>query len=339
MSKSCSKCKKNVTAIKFPGLSCVHCNKFFHVKCAGLCDSSFRVLQDDKLSWTCQSCKRRSSIIVPSSLSPGVKSPSHLQVPTTPRLGGPSTSAASPKSPTTSVNSQPSKLTQLEQKLAQQSVQISELTELLRATQNRVEALESQLASKSNSVDSLSTKLADLQFKTDQTERQLTGDKLEIQGLPTSALERPLEAITSIGESINCPISCEDLVVEPVQLSSRLSLVFKSRVLRRKFLLAGKAFNKANQRFVWNRKAHKIHVNEELSDCQKKLYRETKNFASSHQCKFVWIGVSGKIFLKKSENFAPIVVDSLSTLRDEYILSKLSGSADENPEGPSSDCL
>jgi uncharacterized coiled-coil protein SlyX len=235
----------------------------------------------------------------------------------------------------TSVSTQSSKFAQLEHKLAQQSSQITELAELLRVTQERVEVLESRLASKTNSVDSLTAKLADLHHKTDQTERQLSGDKLEIQGLPASALESPLEAITSIGQAINCPITREDLVVEPVQLSSRLSLVFESRDLRRKFLLAGKAFNKANRRFVWNQKTHKIHVNEELSDSQKKLYRDSKNFATSHHFKFVWIGVSGKIYLKKDENSIPFIVDSPSLLGDANFLSKLSGSADENSAGPS----
>jgi hypothetical protein len=341
MSKPCNKCAKNVTAIKFPGLSCVHCKKFFHAKCAGLCDSSFQVIQADQLSWTCQICKRRSSIIVPCA-SPSqapAKSPTHLQVPSPSRLRdlSPPSAATSIKPSGASVScAQPSKLVQLEQKLIQQSSQISELVELLRSTQSRVDILEAQLATKLSSVDSLSTKLADLEHKSDQVECQLSGDKLEIQGLPTEALNDPLAAIVSIGESINCPISREDLVVDPVRFSSRLSVVFKLRSLRNNFLFAGKAFNRANKRFEWKQRHHKIHVNEELSSSQKKLFRDTKNFATTHGYKFVWVGLNGKIYLKKSENIPPVIVDSPSSLRDENLLPKLSRSADEIATGPSS---
>lgn len=70
-------CKKNITTIKFPGLSCYHCKLYFHGSCIGLTNDVLASLLSSDADWSCTTCKPktngRRSIIIP----PGVpgKSP------------------------------------------------------------------------------------------------------------------------------------------------------------------------------------------------------------------------------------------------------------------------
>lgn len=331
----CEKCKTNVTPIRYPGLSCVHCNRYYHVKCAGLSPDSFRVIQEDNLSWTCSSCKRRSSIIVPGpSSSPSAStSAATLKVPSLSPSTLRTSSAQTKTQPAKPTATQPSK--QLSDKLDSLTAQVTRLETLLSASVRRIEALESQLVEKTTLITSLSSKAEELASQTASVEKHLIDDKLEIQGLPDSALEEPLTCLSSVSQAIGCPISRVDLSSSPVRVSKRLSFAFTSKQKRHDFLLAGKKFNKDKGRFVWNQRSHLIHVNEELTTGQKKLFYETRSFAKRNRWKFVWVGISGKILLKRGEGSGVFVVNSESDLH-AALLSEHERPADESIEDPQS---
>lgn len=301
------------------------------------------MLQQDKLSWTCKNCKRRSSIIpgpATATPSPASTHPADPQTPIT--LAPPSASSRqsgqlprvkilAPKSNTPTLT-----VKQLTESLDKQSEKITILEDLLRAAILRIDSLESQLSEKSTQIGSLASKTLNLEAKSNLAQKQLVEDKLEIQGLPSSALENPSASLSAVGIAIGCPLIPEDLKDPPIRISSRLSLSFKSPAKRREFLVAGKSFNKNKDRFIWDNRNHRIHINEELSASQRDLFRETKSFARNNNLKFVWVGLSGQIFLKKDENHIPIVIHSSSVLHDVDILPKLSRPADESRRGAQS---
>lgn len=56
---TCETCKRNITAIKFPGLSCYLCSSFYHIACTELTDICVDSLSKSGASWACKDCSRK----------------------------------------------------------------------------------------------------------------------------------------------------------------------------------------------------------------------------------------------------------------------------------------
>lgn len=319
MPNSCEKCKKNVTASRNPGLSCFNCNKYWHSGCAELSDKAFQDLTDNKFSWSCNKCKRRSNILPAASHSSSLS---------------PSTAIASDQQSQSSKASVSTITQKTRKKAASGATQstpelVARLEDLLNSALLRIDQLETQvgeLINKSLLSADLTDKVQSLVSKTASIDKQLNEDTLEIQGLPRSALDLPLISVITVGKEIGCEISQDDLVSVPVKSASIISISFKSKAKRRNFLIAGKKFNKDKKKVQIDQQSFRIHVNEPLTDHQRKLYRDTKVFASAHNYKFVWVGLSGLIYLKKSEGDIPhsiISSESLKKLSNENLLPEL----------------
>lgn len=313
MPNSCKKCTKNITSIRNPGLSCVICNNYWHFLCADLTEKAFKDLTTNKFSWTCKGCKRR-SVILP--------------------LTNNSAESLAPSSSTS--NATASKTSETKQLI--DSNRITKLEELLQSALLRIEHLELKISEKATETASLSSKFDHLESQAASLEKQLNDDVLEIQGLPETSLAHPLDSIVSIGEAIGCDISENDLICSPTRVLSKLSITFRSKAKRRNFLTAGKQFNREKKKFELNQQNYRIHINEPLSESQRKIYRETKTFARTHDFKFVWVGLGGVIYLKKSEGHAPFSITSshaLSTISNAPLLSELPRTENQGSPGSS----
>lgn len=175
------------------------------------------------------------------------------------------------------------------------SLKITKLENLLDSALNRIEKLENQLK------------------RRNEHENQF---KVLIQGLPQSALNDPLASALIVGEAIDCRVNSEDFSTNPIVFSSQIQISFISQAKQREFLLAAKKFNKQKKKILFDKVFHQIHVNEEFNENQRKLFNEAKEFARNHNFKFLWVGVNGKIYLKKCEGEIPIVIDNLTCLND-----------------------
>jgi hypothetical protein len=342
MPNPCVSCTRNVTRAGAPGLSCVGCSRYWHWKCAGLSEVTFKTIVTNKLSWTCKSCPRRSNILPsqpsPSSLS--VPSPA-LKVPISPSVKSPIAALVAPASKATKTGpkSTAPKNPPASTKLLTDRERISKLEEQLAAALNRIDFLESQLSDNSSSITTLISKAEECGSKlgSEPPVETSLSDSLEIQCLPESALLNPSLAIDTVSEQIGFQEQGEFLSSDPTRINNRLLIKFKSPDCRRNFLLAAKQFNREKKKLLWNSQSFRIHVNEELTSTQKALYRETKTFARINSFKFVWIGISGQIFLKKSEGHEPFIISSsscLAKLSDAPILSKCA--RPENKSSPGS---
>lgn len=291
MPNQCENCKKNVTKVQSPGLSCINCNKFWHFKCANLSEVATKEIIDNKLSWTCKKCNRRSTILPP-------------------QLN----------------NSSAPTLSDLSEKY-------NKLEDLLNSALKRIESLEEELVARTQIEKQLTSKVEDLEAQTNTLESKFTDNALEIQGLPESALENPISTITAISNAIGLELNDTDFEEPPSRTFKRISLTFKSKAKRKSFLLAGKKFNKEKRKFTYNNQLHRIHVNEVLTDQQKKLFRDTKAFASTNNFKFVWVAIGGKILLKKDELSIPHIITSSQSLSSiinhENSLPELQGAENE----------
>lgn len=352
----CVICSTTVTSVKKPGLSCVACVKYYHTSCAGLSEEAFSDLLKNKFSWTCKKCHRRSSTLIPvipvtpvnnsssRSASSLQSSRAHSTSSATEQLNKVSKNSTSVDSNT--VSTLPNRLQALEDKFEAKFVALEEKFTALQDNYScalvRIASLEEELKLASSTAVTLATTSEALETKLNQVEKNLLDSNLEIQGLPQSALTDPLNALCAIGEAIGCPVEANDFESTPSRVSSKLRVTFKSKVKRRNFLHLGKAFNKEKRRLVLDGSSHRIHVNEELTSYQKNLYSQAKSFASDNNFKFVWIGLSGLIYLKKSEGCTPIIIRSPETLRSinhEDIVPKLPRVTHESPQGETSGSL
>jgi hypothetical protein len=220
--------------------------------------------------------------------------------------------------------------------LTELAAEVHQLKNLLQSALARIDSLESQIKEKSTVIDQASAEVKRLEVACDSIGKHLIEDNLEIQNLPTSSLEDPLGAAIHVGEAIGCPVSEFDFKVKPSCDRKRLRLSFNSKLLRKQFLLAGKEFNRNHRRLSVGSHSHKIHVNEELSNTQRRLFEKAKSYKVTHQFKFLWFGSSGQLLIKKDENSPLHVIESLDTLNDENLLSKYERPQNESSGGPSS---
>lgn len=291
-SKACSKCKQNVTPKQNPGIVCVgDCKQPRHWKCTGLTPEEQKIIIDKKLSWTCQKCKRRSVYLIEP------QSPHHPQ---------PSSSNQA-----ASTGSNSSDVIELRN-------QIAHLTSLLQAAVARIESLEKKSLENSAEVSKVAAEVNRIEATSDNIEKHLIDDNLEVQNLSEVDLEDPVATTINLGEAIGCPVVISDFKSTPFVDRRRLRLSFKCKVTRRKFLLAGKQFNRSQNRFN-NRK---IHVNEELTLFQHRLFEAAQIFKHANNFKFCWFGSSGKLLLKKDETSQLHVIHSIESLSNENLLSE-----------------
>jgi hypothetical protein len=186
--------------------------------------------------------------------------------------------------------------------------------------------LESQLSSKSQQIENVAVEVQRLESTSASVEKHLIDDNLEIQNLPESFFDDPLTTAVELGEAIGCPIAASDLKSIPVVDRKRLRVAFKSKTQRKNFLLAGKQFNRDRKRFA-NRK---IHVNEELTTHQRRLFELTQAFKIANGFKFCWFGASGQLLLKKDEGSQLHIIHTADSLNNADLLSECQGTPNQN---------
>lgn len=290
-SKACLKCKSNVTPKQSPGICCVDCKKPCHWKCTGLTPQEQSTIIKKSLSWTCSSCKRRSIIL---------------------------TEPASSSQDDSSNRDLSAKIAQLER--ANKS-----LEDLLTAAISRIDSLEAKLNEKSAQIETVTSEVHRIEATADNIEKNLVDFNLEIQNLSDSDLDDPTSAAIRVGAAIGCPVAPSDFKSPPLANRKRLHLTFISKTVRKNFFLAGKQFNRANKRF----QNKKIHINEQLTASQSRLYEATLKFKNAHNYKFCWFGISGQLLLKKDEHSLPHVIHSPDSLKNEALLSESTGNQNE----------
>lgn len=308
MSKSCAACKKNITAVRNPGISCVSCGFYFHAICVNINKESLEDIRQNNLSWSCASClkkNKRRSIIFPE-----------------PQNSSPAASVS--VSSSTSVNS---KLLALEEAFNNYKL----------SNDRRIEELEAKVTAKQEEIRILKLKLIETQTNLCNIEDKLLSTNLEIQGLPKELSADPVAASSYVGESIGCNIDHfeVDSYISNEASKSTLIISFKSKVKRQRFLEAGKKFNRERRKLSYNNNQCKIFVNEQLSQQKKKLLYETKLFARSNHFKFSWI-CNNLVHLKKNQDSHPIIIKSFQQLEElkngisEHILPERARSSFES---------
>lgn len=276
--KKCQICNNNITLKRDRGLSCVECGLWYHghQRCSGLTTDKFDELLQETVPRWC--CE-------------------------------PCTKAKKSRRSTISVPSSSAK---------EKSTPIVTNEECLR----RIEELEKHLKEEREKVNGLEQQIEELRQKfseanassVESTSQNSVENYLEIRNLPQNSLTNPKATALKIGSSISCEIEEEE--VECSVDSAVLSLKFTSRETRRRFLRAGKKFNREGGKILFDDREQKIFVNEKLTQAQKILHYKASRISRSHGFKFCWWS-NGSLLLKETELHMPI------TIRDEQQLDQI----------------
>ena len=287
MSKEvCPGCKRNITVVRNPGVSCIDCKKFFHQGCADLDKEVFRSIAEKKLSWTCPTCSKKSTRRCSAIFNPPV-APNKTK-----------------QANITSVSHE-GRFEAIEATIAELVLKIAQL-----------EIIVSQ---KSQEVIFLKETLQQVRTQTSHLEQQAIEDNLEVQGVPDLELGDPTAAAIRIGSEINCHLDPSSIHCSVSQSGPKKHLVinFKSKSTRKTFLLAGKQFLRNNRFLTRNETKHKIFVNEQLTLAQKLLLYNVKQFKRTHNFQHAWFR-NGQVLLKKDDISPPITVHSIEQLESSH---------------------
>jgi regulator of replication initiation timing len=307
-------CGKSVTRTRSPGISCSGCNKYFHLKCVNLSNSTAEEIKNNRLSWSCSKCNNsaRRSYIIPA-----------LDVPAT-------STATVVKTPTRSPATVQDQISQISDKLTKLK---DEFSSYRATTDGTLQQLEQQLAAVFEENNVLKAKINQLEEKLEQ---QHTENNLEIQGLPACALSQPSETVLRVASAIGCPLTNSEIDCEVIEYTGgdRVVVKFNSTQTKSKFLANGKKFNREKKKFNFNNSNYIIHVNEQLTSSIKKLLYDTKTLGRINNFKFAWIN-NGRVLLKKTENSTPIHITSHTSLlklleQNAIVLPECSRPANEN---------
>lgn len=279
----CNHCQRNITAVREKGITCAHCEKWYHQTCSGLTVKKFdQIYRDPAPHWFCDKClkdkkDRRSSFLVPT-ITPQTASAVR------------NTPAQQPSSSTNnSTDTQVllSRLERLEKLLEEERVKFSALND-------KFEELKRQLESS--------------QTVTPHSDINSVENCLEIRNIPLNSLVDPLATAIEVGTAIGCQITEEDIECTVTRDSKPvLSIKFASKDVRANFLSEGKKFNREGKKFYINAQSLKIFINEKLTIQQKQLHYKASSISKANGYKFCWWS-NGKLLIKQSENHIPIAI-------------------------------
>jgi Baculovirus FP protein len=297
----CVICKKNITDVRAPGVSCCECNQIFHIKCVGIDKKKFGAeSKKPDYKWTCVPCKpsaRRSQIF-------------------------PAPSNRLSQAPQPSASSQPSTSAQADKNQLQElSAAFNALTEAFQSyktsTDARIAILEAQQTNNNQTVTTLTATIQKVETKTEDLEQVSIADSLTIQGIPDTILENPLEAAKEVGVQIGSELNILDIDCKVSRSGTKqlLDITFASKTARTAFLHAGKKFNRNKKQLCVNGEQFKIFVNEKLTAEQKRLLYDTKCFARENNFLHVWF-CNNVVHLKKTDHSTLLLIRSREILEN-----------------------
>lgn len=323
----CNICKKNVTAIKFPGLCCCSCKAYFHSNCVGLSNDVLNTMIKSKLSWSCPGCKTKSS---------GRRS---IVIPPT-NIDAPSTSSAKENVTHHNNVSQPTDLSRIVLEMAEMK---SSLTTFMDTVQffnekfddfkikmdnvttlvDRVVELEMQNSSLGQTVDSLTDKVNYLEQSACHKHLLLCGiPELESENESTTDL-----VVQFINNVEGCYMSKRDIksairiIPRPSSASSsrlkkpkKILIEFYSPEVRDSVKSAVRLKKKSSRTLLFKNKEVDFYAADYLTHFYNQLLYSAKDFAKTNKFYAVWV-CNCNIMLKKTKDSTPFIIKTLTDLQ------------------------
>lgn len=276
---NCQVCNK--TFDRYPikhVLQCSSCNLFYHTECT-------KVRNPEKLKnvrralWKCESCPDSDE----EAAAEGGEEVADLK-----------TMLQSVMKKQDTLLSQNKDMMKKLQKMDNLEVLVREYKEALDV---KVEQLEAENKSLRSYTEKLEERIEDL-------EQRSRICNIEITGLPETKGEDPVLAAAKIGETLGIPNAREKILVAHRVPSTRspkpLIVNLATRVDKVNWLQKYKNTRLTCKQVSPSLPDTRLYLNEHLAPHNKKLLKETKDFAKEKNFKYVWVR-EGKVFLRKAE--------------------------------------
>lgn len=333
MTPKCEKCKKNVTQIKFPGLSCLSCKNYFHASCVGISDIDLQGLVNSEASWHCTVCRSKStgrrSIIIP---------PKQNKTPNNKTLnnsinGSWADQVASDESETvnqSNISKVLSDLSHLKSSFTsfQESVNyFSEEIDSFKTQIGNVESLLSRVMELEKSNNDLTEKTNILTDKVNRLEQASLAKDLILCGVPL--LENDNYSLYHLTTDFLNTFNGVSVRLEDLSLAVRLGpassnsraptkppkvlVKFHSTKLRDSIKHFVRNCKKTSRTVKFNSKDVDFYVAENLTPYYNQLLYSVKDYARNNNFFKAWVSNS-VILLKKTKDSVPVKIRSLSDL-------------------------
>lgn len=310
----CNKCSKNVTAVRFPGLSCCSCKNYFHSSCAGLTDDSLSTLLDSGAEWSCSGCRKKSTtrksiIILPaSSIEETAKQTNSDKIASLDKILDDIRILMDFKTSTESSQAFYS------DKFDQMKLESDKVNGLL----TKVKSLELENAGLRKRIESLEDRLAVSEQDQNSCNLLLTGiPEVEDSEKEGSTTDLVMNFSSTVGACLQRTDlkSCVRLIPEVIPDSQnipstsknsnprppKILLKFHSSKIRDSFKLHVRNFKKNCKILDFMSHRTNYYVSDQLTKHFNGLFCSVKSFASERNFDFVWVNNS-KIFIKRSLN-------------------------------------
>lgn len=288
----CTTCNLTVSR-SAPGITCGgSCKKSFHIKCSGL---SQDISGEPGVTWTCPSCAANSNENL-SQIFEMFKS--------------------------------------IKNDITEIKKQQRDLVESVNYCCNKVDDFELKLAETSKQLkdmESLKDEVQYLKAKNSQLEKELNNtqqynriNNLEISGIPETKNEPILDLLLRVGNALSVKISPDDIdiahrvgSVSDTASVRNIVVKLKSRLKKNEILGAYRRHRAINAQDLGFAANNRLYISDHLCPSNKLLYKKVRDECKKQNYKYYWVR-DCKIFVKKTDNSRPILVES------EQDISKLS---------------
>lgn len=309
------------------GVQCTSCSGSFDYTCAGITETGYRRLGDNrKATWKCPACKKSSASLSQLPATLGAKSPSatdmdavlgelkqlSLQVSILPTLDE---SVKSIKAQLAELKTMKPELAEIKSSIDFVDHRMASLSDKLIEMEKDIQALQKTKMD----VENLHCRVLCLETQLRENEQRSRLNNIEIKGVPVLSSENLFDVVAKIGSHINYIIPKEQInYIARVPMrndkkNKTIIVAIHSRYIKEEFVATAKKCNTSAGDLGLSGDA-KIFVNDHLTVENKILLNKAKARAKEQGFMFTWV-TGCKIRVRKNATSPVIIIRSESDLK------------------------
>lgn len=287
------------------GATCSMCEQHFDFACAGISESGFRKLGEERRStWRCPSCKSSTASPQPQLTGGQITLESlYNELMNVRRKLVPLSSLVK------DIKDIKTEIANLQSSMSMAHEAINQFSDTVRVLQDRVKDVEE----KTKLFTQIESDVAKLNSNVNDTEQWARSNNAEIKGIPIKHKENLFDIVINLGSRINFPIKKSDInYITRVQSrhekhSKSIIISFINRYTKEDYIAAARKIKPLTLESLGYPTEGHVFVNEHLTAFNKNLLMKSKALAREKSFRFVWVK-HGKIFVRKNDASPSFIV-------------------------------
>lgn len=287
------------------GATCSMCKKRFDFACAGISESGFRKLGEERRSvWRCPSCKSSTASPQPQLTGGQITLDSlHNELMNITRKLVPLSGLVE------DIKVIKTEIANLQSSVSMAHEAINQFSDTVRVLEDRVRVVEE----KTSLFTLIESDVAKLNTHVNDTEQWARSNNAEIKGIPIKHKENLFDIAINLGSRINFSIKKSDInYITRVPSrheghSKSIIISFINRYTKEDYIAAARRIKPITLESLGYSSEGHVFVNEHLTTLNKNLLMKSKALAREKNFRFVWVK-HGKILLRKNDTSPSILV-------------------------------